>query len=110
MVFHNHHDRNELADKLDLIAPVLFERDPRMGFGPEGNDRQFNQAVAEMVAWHNVTERTGHGDYIISRPDVDHHREGSERYYRGYINTHAGCDRAPLFQEDEKGWEPPTPV
>lgn len=106
VVFHNHHDRNELADKLDLIAPVLFERDPRMGFEPEGNDRQFNQVFAEMVAWHNVTERTGHGDYTISQPDVDHHREGSERYYRGYINAHAGCDRAPLFQEDEKGGSP----
>ncbi|EHD9149698.1 IncI1-type relaxase NikB [Salmonella enterica] len=110
VVFHNHHDRNELADKLDLIAPVLFERDPRMGFEPEGNDRQFNQVLAEMVAWHNVTERTGHGDYTISRPDVDHHREDSERDYRDYINAHAGSDRSPLSQEDKKGWEPPTPV
>ncbi len=42
VVFRNHHDRNALADKLDLIAPVLFERDPRMGFEPEGNDKQFN--------------------------------------------------------------------
>ncbi|MGT6524194.1 hypothetical protein ACRW7G_27620, partial [Escherichia coli] len=63
VVFRNHHDRNALADKLDLIAPVLFERDPRMGFEPEGNDKQFNQVFAEMVAWHNVTGRTGHEDY-----------------------------------------------
>lgn len=35
VVFRNHHDRNALADKLDLIAPVLFGRDPRMGFEPE---------------------------------------------------------------------------
>ncbi len=81
VVFRNHHDRNALADKLDLIAPVLFGRDPRMGFEPEGNDKQFNQVFAEMVAWHNVTGRTGHEDYRITRPDVDHHREGSERYY-----------------------------
>ncbi|NWM54785.1 relaxase NikB, partial [Escherichia coli] len=26
VVFRNHHDRNALADKLDLIAPVLFGR------------------------------------------------------------------------------------
>ncbi len=31
LFFRNHHDRNALADKLDLIAPVLFGRDPRMG-------------------------------------------------------------------------------
>ncbi|EOK0942354.1 relaxase NikB, partial [Escherichia coli] len=80
VVFRNHHDRNALADKLDLIAPVLFGRDPRMGFEPEGNDKQFNQVFAEMVAWHNVTGCTGHEDYRITRPDVDHHREGSERY------------------------------
>lgn len=110
VVFHNHHDRNELADKLDLIAPVLFERDPRMGFEPEGNDRQFNQVFAEMVAWHNVTECTGHGDYTISRPDVDHHRESSERYYRDYVNVHECSDRSQRSHEDEKGWEPPTPV
>lgn len=110
VVFHNHHDRNELADKLDLIAPVLFERDPRMGFEPEGNDRQFNQVFAEMVAWHNVTERTGHGDYTISRPDVDHHRESSEMYYRDYVNVHECSDRSQRSHEDEKGWEPPTPV
>ncbi|EDI8721183.1 IncI1-type relaxase NikB [Salmonella enterica] len=110
VVFHNHHDRNELADKLDLIAPVLFERDPRMGFEPEGHDRQFNQVFAEMVAWHNVTERTGHGDYTISRPDVDHHRESSERYYRDYVNVHECSDRSQRSHEDEKGWEPPTPV
>ncbi|ECZ8785785.1 relaxase/mobilization nuclease domain-containing protein, partial [Salmonella enterica subsp. enterica serovar Typhimurium] len=102
VVFHNHHDRNELADKLDLIAPVLFERDPRMGFEPEGNDRQFNQVFAEMVAWHNVTERTGHGDYTISRPDVDHHREGSERYYRDYINAHTGREASLPSLEHEK--------
>ncbi|EDJ9072750.1 IncI1-type relaxase NikB [Salmonella enterica] len=110
VVFHNHHDRNELADKLDLIAPVLFERDPRMGFEPEGNDRQFNQVFAEMVAWHNVTERTGHGDYTISRPDVDHHREGSERYYRDYINAHTGREASLPSLEHEKLHEPPSPL
>ncbi|EAV4528971.1 relaxase NikB [Salmonella enterica subsp. enterica serovar Enteritidis] len=110
VVFHNHHDRNELADKLDLIAPVLFERDPRMGFEPEGNDRQFNQVFAEMVAWHNVTERTGHGDYTISRPDVDHHREGSERYYRDYINVHTGREASLPSLEHEKRHEPPSPL
>ncbi|EAS0524767.1 relaxase NikB [Salmonella enterica] len=110
VVFHNHHDRNELADKLDLIAPVLFERDPRMGFEPEGNDRQFNQVFAEMVAWHNVTERTGHGDYTISRPDVDHHREGSERYYRDYINAHTGREASLPSLEHEKRHEPPSPL
>lgn len=110
VVFHNHHDRNELADKLDLIAPVLFERDPRMGFEPEGNDRQFNQVFAEMVAWHNVTERTGHGDYTISRPDVDHHREGSERYYRDYINAHTGREASLPSFEHEKRHEPPSPL
>ncbi|ECM9892711.1 IncI1-type relaxase NikB [Salmonella enterica subsp. enterica serovar Montevideo] len=110
VVFHNHHDRNELADKLDLIAPVLFERDPRMGFEPEGNDRQFNQVFAEMVAWHNVTERTCHGDYTISRPDVDHHREGSERYYRDYINAHTGREASLPSLEHEKRHEPPSPL
>ncbi|EBS0228713.1 hypothetical protein DTU91_23565, partial [Salmonella enterica subsp. enterica serovar Schwarzengrund] len=109
VVFHNHHDRNELADKLDLIAPVLFERDPRIGFEPEGNDRQFNQVFAEMVAWHNVTERTGHGDYTISRPDVDHHREGCERYYRDYIDANSSNETSLPSPEQEKRWEPPSP-
>ncbi|WP_332125948.1 hypothetical protein, partial [Escherichia coli] len=70
VVFRNHHDRNALADKLDLIAPVLFGRDPRMGFEPEGNDKQLNQVCAEMVAGHNVPGRTAPEDYSIPRPDV----------------------------------------
>ncbi|EJN7758123.1 relaxase NikB, partial [Escherichia coli] len=110
VVFRNHHDRNALADKLDLIAPVLFERDPRMGFEPEGNDKQFNQVFAEMVAWHNVTGRTGHEDYRITRPDVDHHREGSERYYRDYIAANSNDDASLPPPEQDKRWEPPSPV
>lgn len=47
---------------------------------------------AEMVARHNVTGRTGHEDYRITRPDVDHHREGSERYYRDYIAANSNDD------------------
>ncbi|MBL1729071.1 hypothetical protein ELD60_31040, partial [Klebsiella pneumoniae] len=109
VVFRNHHDRNALADKLDLIAPVLFGRDPRMGFEPEGNDKQFNQVFAEMVAWHNVTGRTGHEDYRITRPDVDHHREGSERYYRDYIAANSNDDASLPPPEQDKRWEPPPP-
>ena len=91
VVFRNHHDRNALADKLDLIAPVLFERDPRMGFEPEGNDKQFNRSLLKWLR-HNVAGRTGHEDYRITRPDVDHHREGSERYYRDYIAANSNDD------------------
>ncbi|MES4086610.1 IncI1-type relaxase NikB [Escherichia coli] len=109
VVFRNHHDRNALVDKLDLIAPVLFGRDPRMGFEPEGNDKQFNQVFAEMVAWHNVTGRTGHEDYRITRPDVDHHREGSERYYRDYIAANSNDDASLPPPEQDKRWEPPSP-
>ncbi|HAX5131194.1 TPA: hypothetical protein JZG44_004925, partial [Escherichia coli] len=39
-----------------------------------------------------VTGRTGHEDYRITRPDVDHHREGSERYYRDYIAANSNDD------------------
>ncbi|EOE1974359.1 relaxase NikB, partial [Salmonella enterica subsp. enterica serovar Kentucky] len=109
-VFRNHHDRNALADKLDLIAPVLFGRDPRMGFEPEGNDKQFNQVFAEMVAWHNVTGRTGHEDYRITRPDVDHHREGSERHYRDYIAANSNDDASLPPPEQDKRREQPSPV
>ncbi|HGV0508159.1 TPA: relaxase NikB, partial [Escherichia coli] len=110
VVFRNHHDRNALADKLDLIAPVLFERDPRMGFEPEGNDGQFNQVFAEMVAWYNVTGFSEHGNYVITRPDVDQHREVSERGYRNYMDSNTYRDGAQPVQDSENRWEPPTPV
>ncbi|ELS6973217.1 hypothetical protein QO501_004695, partial [Salmonella enterica] len=67
------------------------------------------QVFAEMVAWHNVTERTGHGDYTISRPDVDHHREGCERYYRDYIDANSSNETSLPSPEQEKRWEPPSP-
>ncbi|EGM7826811.1 TPA: relaxase NikB, partial [Escherichia coli] len=110
VVFRNHHDRNALADKLDLIAPVLFERDPRMGFEPEGNDGQFNQVFAEMVAWYNVTGFSEHGNYVITRPDVDQHREVSERGYRNYMDSNTYRDGTQPVQDSENRWEPPTPV
>ncbi|MEA1696305.1 relaxase NikB, partial [Salmonella enterica subsp. enterica serovar Minnesota] len=110
VVFRNHHDRNALADKLDLIAPVLFKRDPRMGFEPEGNDGQFNQVFAEMVAWYNVTGFSEHGNYVITRPDVDQHREVSERGYRNYMDSNTYRDGAQPVQDSENRWEPPTPV
>ncbi|MDQ9279283.1 hypothetical protein, partial [Escherichia coli] len=31
VVFYHHTDRNELAEKLDLIAPVLFSRNGKLG-------------------------------------------------------------------------------
>ena len=81
-----------------------------MCFEPEGNDKQFNQVFAEMVAWHNVTGRTGHEDYRITRPDVDHHREGSERYYRDYIAANSNDDASLPPPEQDKLWEPPSPM
>ncbi len=50
VVFYHHTDRNELAEKLDLIAPVLFSRNGKLGFEPEGSYQQFNDVFAEMVA------------------------------------------------------------
>ncbi len=85
VVFYHHQDRNELVDKLNLIAPVLFDREPGMGFEPEGSYQQFNDVFAEMVAWHNAAGITGNGHFVISRPDVDLHRQRSEQYYHEYI-------------------------
>lgn len=63
-----------------------------------------------MVARHNVTGRTGHEDYRITRPDVDHHREGSERYYRDYIAANSNDDASLPPPEQDKRWEPPSRV
>ncbi|EJT9668014.1 relaxase/mobilization nuclease domain-containing protein [Salmonella enterica] len=109
VVFRNHKDYDELADKLNLIAPVLFEREPRMGFEPEGDDRHFNQVFADMVAWNNVTGRTGHGEYAITRPDVDELRQNSERYYTDYLNQQVSGNSPQYSPEEENKWEPPSP-
>ncbi|MFH3721918.1 hypothetical protein WAI01_21650, partial [Acinetobacter baumannii] len=76
---------NELAEKLDLIAPVLFSRNGKLGFEPEGSYQQFNDVFAERVAGHNAAGITGNGHFTIPRPDVDLHRQRSEQYYREYI-------------------------
>ncbi|EIN55112.1 hypothetical protein BJK43_26455 [Escherichia coli] len=112
MVFYHHQDRNELVDKLNLIAPVLFDREPGMGFEPEGSYQQFNDVFAEMVAWHNAAGITGNGHFVISRPDVDLHRQRSEQYYHEYIRQQKsisgghGASYAPV-QDNE--WTPPSP-
>ncbi|EJQ0986594.1 relaxase NikB, partial [Escherichia coli] len=112
VVFYHHQDRNELVDKLNLIAPVLFDREPRMGFEPEGSYQQFNDVFAEMVAWHNAAGITGSGHFVISRPDVDLHRQRSEQYYHEYIRQQKsisgghGASYAPV-QDNE--WTPPSP-
>ncbi|EKF9547436.1 relaxase NikB, partial [Escherichia coli] len=99
-------------DKLNLIAPVLFDREPRMGFEPEGSYQQFNDVFAEMVAWHNAAGITGSGHFVISRPDVDLHRQRSEQYYHEYIRQQKsisgghGASYAPV-QDNE--WTPPSP-
>ncbi|EFC7853491.1 TPA: relaxase NikB, partial [Escherichia coli] len=112
VVFYHHQDRNELVDKLNLIAPVLFDREPGMGFEPEGSYQQFNDVFAEMVAWHNAAGITGNGHFVISRPDVDLHRQRSEQYYHEYIRQQKsisgghGASYAPV-QDNE--WTPPSP-
>ncbi|HFU8161337.1 TPA: relaxase NikB, partial [Escherichia coli] len=112
VVFYHHTDRNELAEKLDLIAPVLFSRNGKLGFEPEGSYQQFNDVFAEMVAWHNAAGITGNGHFTITRPDVDLHRQRSEQYYREYIRqqtrlSESHDDNYTLRQE--KTWEPPSP-
>ncbi|MCM5203885.1 relaxase NikB, partial [Escherichia coli] len=112
VVFYHHTDRNELAEKLDLIAPVLFSRNGKLGFEPEGSYQQFNDVFAEMVAWHNAAGITGNGHFTITRPDVDLHRQRSEQYYREYIRQQT---RLSVSHDDnytlrqEKTWEPPSP-
>ncbi|EAX5471496.1 relaxase/mobilization NikB domain protein, partial [Klebsiella pneumoniae] len=44
-----------------------------------------------------------------TRPDVDHHREGSERYYRDYIAANSNDDASLPPPEQDKRWEPPSP-
>ncbi|MCG4032176.1 relaxase/mobilization nuclease domain-containing protein [Escherichia coli] len=112
VVFYHHTDRNELAEKLNLIAPVLFSRNGKLGFEPEGSYQQFNDVFAEMVAWHNAAGITGNGHFTITRPDVDLHRQRSEQYYREYIRqqtrlSESHDDNYTLRQE--KTWEPPSP-
>ncbi len=53
---YHHTDRNELAEKFNLIAPVLFSRNGKLGFEPEGSYQQLNDVFAEMVAWHMQRE------------------------------------------------------
>ncbi|WP_139156382.1 hypothetical protein [Leclercia sp. LSNIH1] len=86
---------------------MLFARDPKMGFAPEGNDIQFNQALAEMVGWYNVY-RAGEEDQVrISRPDVDRMREQCEAFFR---NAEAEQNTpAYISHEPRNDWKPPSP-
>lgn len=48
VVFYHHQDRNELVDKLNLIAPVLFDREPGMGFEPKAH---INSLMMYLRKW-----------------------------------------------------------
>ena len=103
---------DELVDKLNLIAPVLFDREPGMGFEPEGSYQQFNDVFAEMVAWHNAAGITGNGHFVISRPDVDLHRQRSEQYYHEYIRQQksiSGGNDTSYTPVQDNEWTPPSP-
>ena len=107
VVFRNGRDFASLQRELNRVSPVLFARDPKMGFAPEGNDIQFNQALAEMVGWYNVN-RAGEEDQVrISRPDVDRMREQCEAFFR---NAEAE-QNTPAFisHEPRNDWTPPSP-
>lgn len=107
VVFRNGRDFASLQHELNRVSPVLFSRDPKMGFAPEGNDAQFNQALAEMVGWYNVY-RAGEEDlFRINRPEVDRMREQCEDFFR---NAGAQQDApAGLHHEPRKDWTPPSP-
>ncbi|TXP75758.1 hypothetical protein FV300_26010, partial [Escherichia coli] len=61
------------------------------------------------VAWHKGPCGAGHEDYRITRPEVDHRREGSERYYRDDIAANSNDDASLPPPEQDKRWEPPSP-
>ncbi|MBD1406648.1 hypothetical protein IDS82_24325 [Leclercia adecarboxylata] len=107
VVFRNGSDFASLQRELNRVSPVLFARDPKMGFAPEGNDIQFNQALAEMVGWYNVY-RAGEEDQVrISRPDVDRMREQCEAFFR---NAEAEQNTpAYISHEPRNDWKPPSP-
>ncbi len=107
VVFRNGSDFASLQRELNRVSPVLFAKDPKMGFAPEGNDIQFNQALAEMVGWYNVY-RAGEEDQVrISRPDVDRMREQCEAFFR---NAEAEqTTPAYISHEPRNDWKPPSP-
>ncbi|EDT2962898.1 relaxase NikB [Salmonella enterica subsp. enterica] len=106
VTFRNHDNLDLLRQDMSKVAPVLFSRDPRFGFAPQGNNAQFNQAFADMVAWHNVNGTAAGREYQISRPEVDGMRLQSEEYYREqHVKDASGQDKQQVQSAD---WRPPS--
>lgn len=108
VVFRNHADFASLQRELNQVSPVLFCRDPKMGFAPEGRNEMFNHAVAEMVGWYNVHGAGDHDQFHISRPDIDRVRAECEQYFRDDLSR--GHSQADERYEQRNDWEPPSPM
>lgn len=107
VVLRNGRDFASLQQELNRVSPVLFAREPKMGFAPEGKDTQFNQAFAEMVGWYNVHRAGEEEPFRITRPEVDKMRVLCEEYFR-----HEGAQQdssAGILHEQRNDWTPPSP-
>ncbi|HFV0588242.1 TPA: relaxase NikB, partial [Escherichia coli] len=109
VVFSNSADNKTLKKRMVRVSSVLFARDPRMGFEPEGQDAQFNRMFADMVAWKNVQRDERKGHYRISRSDVDQLRVSSEKRFRDYLKGRDTESHTYHHATDENKWEPPSP-
>lgn len=107
VVFRNRNDFASLQQELNKVSPVLFCKDPRIGFSPEGRDVKFNQAIAEMVGWYNVNRDRDEEQFRINRPEVDRMRVECEQIFREMGSKEVGSDEG--YQEPRNGWVPPSP-
>lgn len=106
VIFQNNCDYGTLKQNLVKVAPILFSRSPSVAMQPQGDNEQFNQAFARMVAWHNVNHRDD-GEYQISRPDIDRLRVESEQRFNDMANQ--GNDSQYDRNEAQVNWRPPSP-
>ncbi|EHL5833773.1 relaxase/mobilization nuclease domain-containing protein [Salmonella enterica] len=106
ITFRNSDNIERLRQDMSKVAPVMFSRDPQFGFAPQGSNAQFNQAFADMVAWHNVNGSATGREYQISRPEVDDMRLQSEQYYREQYAQ--GARSRDNTQEQNDAWKPPS--
>lgn len=106
VIFGNSRNYDTLKQNMVKVSPILFSRSPDVAMAPQGDNEQFNQAFANMVAWHNVNREDGAG-YQISRSDVDRLRVESEQRFTDMAsqNNDAQYER----EGPQNTWLPPSP-
>lgn len=106
VIFGNSRDYDTLKRNMIKVSPILFSRSPDVAMSPQGDNEQFNQAFAKMVAWHNVNRQDG-DEYRISRADIDRLRVESERRFTDMANQNN--DAQYEREGPQNTWQPPSP-